>query len=713
MVEKMKKSGRGKRRGGLCLVLTAVWATPMMAATWDGGDADDDNWTSPDNWTGDVAPGANAPLVFTGQIRLIPVNNFAADTDFGTISFNTSGGTTGAFNLTGNRIDLINGAGIVNSTTVTQTISLDIRLTNTNHVIDTDSGDLVINGAITGSAGGRAFSKVGDGTLTLSGTASNTTNIGTFTASEGTVVLSKSGSAAAVNNLAVAGATVKLSGESTNQVNGSLAINSGTFDLSGQSESVAGISGSGGKITNSAADTNATLTISNAGGNYSGTIEDGAGKVALNLAGGTVTFSGNNTFTGGVNATGATLVLASNSAAGTGNVIAGTGGTIRSNGVDREMANPISVSSGSVNFTNNGNLSFLSLSKAASGNSDWNVANQVVFRTNSSWGGGTYRKMGSGNVIFLGNYSHSGAFEIHGGMIAVAGSFTGSTPSLRGGSQFGRNGTITASVGSNNNSVEWVSGHSGGVFAFGPNATWGHADNNLTLNFSSGTTLTWGSTADFISAGQTLILGHAQSNGTVTFSNPISFNAGTRTVQVNAATTNTGGGADAVLAGKLSNGGLTKTGGGRLLITNATNDYAGGTSVAAGVLEVSGTLGTGNVSVAGGATLQLNSGTAIDDTATLTVAEGGFIKISGVHNESVAVLVLGELVFNAPTVFSAANSYQGFADPGEFFFGSTGMLTVIPEPGCLSLISLAALGALRRRRRWQDVGADRRRNAHT
>jgi autotransporter-associated beta strand protein len=147
----------------------AILAHSSQAATktWDGG-GPDNNWSSANNWSTDVAPvpGADA-LVFTGGARLSNTNNFAAGSVFGGISFDAG---AGAFALAGNQIvlptggpansaDIVNdvgmtaGGGIVNLSANAQTVNTPVRLKDGKHVFQTDAANLNIGGAITRDVG--------------------------------------------------------------------------------------------------------------------------------------------------------------------------------------------------------------------------------------------------------------------------------------------------------------------------------------------------------------------------------------------------------------------------------------------------------------------------------------------------------------------------------------------------------------------------------
>src|SRR5206468_3505580 len=88
------------------LILSSCALTASGAATrqWDGGAAGvDANWTSAGNWTNNTPPVNGDGLVFaSGIAKLNTTNNFAANTDFGSISIQDD------YTLNGNAIDITN-----------------------------------------------------------------------------------------------------------------------------------------------------------------------------------------------------------------------------------------------------------------------------------------------------------------------------------------------------------------------------------------------------------------------------------------------------------------------------------------------------------------------------------------------------------------------------------------------------------------------------
>lgn len=166
------------------LLLLAL-ATLAPAATWTGGGMSD-FWSDADNWGG-TAPVAGEALVFAGNIRITPVNDFAPGTSFASITFSAGAGN---FVLTGNTVNLSGGATALRSDAVAGTMTVALPLTfsiaaptittvaggglvlsgvidNAGFAITTaQAGALTISGALNGSG---ALIKTGTATLTLSG----------------------------------------------------------------------------------------------------------------------------------------------------------------------------------------------------------------------------------------------------------------------------------------------------------------------------------------------------------------------------------------------------------------------------------------------------------------------------------------------------------------------------------------------------------------
>ena len=328
-----------------------VTLTVNDGKSWDSGDVDDDNWTSADNWAGDVAPVAGEALVFGTGARANPINDFAPNTSFAGIVFNAS--NTGAFTLTGAAIDLT--GAVSNNGGPTNAINLNLVLQAGAGVFNTVDSNLGVGGNISGS---EALTKSGTGILTLTGTNSysGATNVaagtleiggagqlgsgtyaGTITNNatllvnstagqalngtiSGTGTLTKSNSGTLTLGVAntysggttITAGTVTL-GTATSLGSAGLTMTGGTLDMNANSISLPSLAGTGGIITDNSAGTGTSLlTVNQTGGtSFGGVIQNGATQaLALTKSGtGTLTLTGASLYTGATTLSGGTLAL--------------------------------------------------------------------------------------------------------------------------------------------------------------------------------------------------------------------------------------------------------------------------------------------------------------------------------------------------------------------------------------------------------------------
>ncbi len=171
-----------------------------VARTWDGAGGDND-WMTPGNWLGGVAPQPGDDLIFQGAVQTSTENNFPAGTNFHSITIDGNG-----FTLAGNPVTLSLATGpaiVVDGQSAN--VLLHARLDST---VDVTGGDsLAIGGNLTGSDG---LTKTGDGTLVLSG--ANTFS-GGLTLSGGQEVIDSSAALPAGAGLSIgAGCTFMLGG---------------------------------------------------------------------------------------------------------------------------------------------------------------------------------------------------------------------------------------------------------------------------------------------------------------------------------------------------------------------------------------------------------------------------------------------------------------------------------------------------------------------
>lgn len=264
-------------------------------------------------------------------------------------------------------------------------------------------------------------------------------------------------------------------------------------------------------------------------------------------------------------------------------------------------------------------------------------------------------------------------------------------------------------------------------------ANWGGtapvADDDLLFNgvvrlnpnndFASGTafsTITFLSSAgSFVLAGNGIQLsggiGHGDNNNQ-TINIPLELIA-----PVSMQANGTVAGANITIGGTISGAfGITKTGS-RALILNAANNYAGGTILDAGTIQlgaIDGALGSGGFEFAGG-TLEANNRTenlgalTLSATSTLNLAPGGS---AGIMTFASATASVGEVLnINgwSGSAGSAGTDDRIFitADPGATVldqinfvgFGTamwlgTGEIVPVPEPTEWALIAFAALSVL-------------------
>ncbi len=156
---------------------------PTRFAVWSGGGSanpgnPDTHWSNPANWeSGAPNPADGVRFALPQIVSVGNFNDFPVGTSFNGIVFSGQA----AFNLQGNSIALW--GNVINISSQTQTISLDMELDGATRTFNADSGDIVIQGRISGDQG---LLKTGDGTLTLE--ASNTYTGGT-TVLQGMLVL--------------------------------------------------------------------------------------------------------------------------------------------------------------------------------------------------------------------------------------------------------------------------------------------------------------------------------------------------------------------------------------------------------------------------------------------------------------------------------------------------------------------------------------------
>lgn len=184
---------------------------PAMAAlVWTGGGTPNGSgqlvWTSAANWGGATMAAGNTLTFATSTGLTSNYNDFANNTQFTGITFNSN---AGAFTLNGNTINLT--GDVVNNSASTQTIANNLVLDGGTRTFNTASGNVIINSGITQAAGQtNGLVKNGANTLTLLGTSTYT---GATSVNAGKLLLSSS--TLGNTTTTVSGATSILAGNGT------------------------------------------------------------------------------------------------------------------------------------------------------------------------------------------------------------------------------------------------------------------------------------------------------------------------------------------------------------------------------------------------------------------------------------------------------------------------------------------------------------------
>ncbi|MBS0603673.1 MAG: autotransporter-associated beta strand repeat-containing protein, partial [Verrucomicrobia bacterium] len=439
----------------------------------------------------------------------------------------------------------------------------------------------------------RALIKYGPGTLTISGPATYT---GLTTINDGVLALSGSG---AINT------------------SSGLAITQGTFDISQTTSgaTVKDLSGTSlGSIVLGSKDllfgTN-TLSVS-----FAGSI-NGSGTVTKQGTG-TAIFSGTNGYTGGTTISAGILEV-------TGSI---TGNVTVNNSATFDVENSFTI--GDLTSASTTSSTILGTGKTLT----FGTSNSTTFAGDIS-GSGSLIKQGSGTTIFSGTNGYTGGTTISAGILEVTGSITGNV-AVNNGATFDVENSFT---------IDDLTGFSGSSAILGAGKTLTFGTSNSTtfagLISGSGALIKQGTgTAIFsgtngytggttISAGILEVTGSITGNVTVnngaTFDAENSFTIGDLTgpsgssAILGAGKTLTFGTSNSTtFAGLISgSGAVTKQGTGTTIFSGA-NGYTGGTTIDAGILEVTGSI-TGNVTVNNSATFDVENSFAIDD---LTGASG-------------------------------------------------------------------------------------------
>jgi fibronectin-binding autotransporter adhesin len=345
-------------------------------------------------------------------------------------------------------VDALSGGGLITKTQ--GSANLDVRVG-----VNGGSGDF--SGVLKANTnGGWTLVKVGSGTQTLSGTADN--DAARATVNAGTLVLAKASSAsvhALGAGLTIAGGTAQLGGTGGDQIydNVVVAVDSGLFDLNGLSETIKGLTGTGGTVGN-ASGTQSVLTInhstiSNSGVREFGGAVNGNTRVVLTNSAtkntDVQTFSGTNGYTGGTLIDNGHLRVTSDAGLGAvpgafdaANITLQNGGVLQNNDSD-----PILHANRGVTLGTGGGVIYTGWNKTV-------TVNGVIT------GSGGLTKADVGTLTLAAANTYAGNTAISAGTLDVGGSGT-----LGGGTYAGtisNSGTLAVSTSANQTLSGMVSG---------------------------------------------------------------------------------------------------------------------------------------------------------------------------------------------------------------------------------------------------------------
>ena len=218
---------------------------------------------------------------------------------------------------------------------------------------------------------------------------------------------------------------------------------------------------------------------------------------------------------------------------------------------------------------------------------------------------------------------------------------------------------VTATNGFSAGTTAWGLNLNGGTLTtkgldYGPHTYFGTAN----LNFNGTLVKANRNNADFITV-----------NGGLAADGPLSPE-----IQAGGAKIDTNGFDIGIQVGLQGSGALTKSGAGKLTL-NQIHTYQGGTTVEGGTLAVTGTLGSGDLTVAEGAVAELlsPSGT-VADTAAVRLTGSGRIHLAAGVTETVSQLYI-DGVLRMPGTWNAARDPLHFSGTGNLIVTNGGQPT--------------------------------------
>ena len=425
---------------------------------------------------------------------------------------------------------------------------------------------------------------------------------------------------------------------------------------------------SGGTL---AISTNNTLAVSNSANATISSLVTGT-QGLTKTGSGTLTLAATNTYGGGTTVSAGTLQLGANNALGGGAVA--NAGTLDMNGFTLTNNLTFSANGATIQNNNAGASAIMNGNIAINGGyANFNANSGQTLVINGKVSGSVITKNNGGLVVLNGTNSNVGKTEMFGGTLRA-----NEGAGLSGGAwlRLGGNGGNTVfetgadmirpllAINTDSGYGTFTISIQGGVSGF---SAYGAPVRIAIGGLASPTPLVWG-TAGFNQS--TLVLNQTTANTNLTFLNALDLNGTNRSINVNASVATVG----SIISNSSGTAGLTKSGAGKLVLTNA-NTYNGPTIIAAGTLALSGAGAIANsplLCVNGGATLDvsgLSSTFVLGSSQTLSNGASGTGIINGSLNASgrsvsvaytngTAALTVssGTLTLSAGTLFTVYNA---------------------------------------------------------
>ena len=531
------------------------------------------------NYTGDTCIGTNGPNYYApgslAGLQLGANGVIPNGSGFGNVSISAT--YKGQLDLNGHTqtINGLGGDGTVNNSTGSGSLS-----------VGNNSASSTFSGVIENTGGTLALTKVGSGTLTLSGANTYTggTSIGAGTLSVNTIADSGTTALGPSGTLTLNGGTLSYTGTGTATTSRAVTVSSAsTIDVSsGTGNLTLNGSVSGAFVVTKTS--SGTLTLGGSADNVSHAVAVSGGTVVLNKTStSTVHALGGNSSV----ASGATLQL---SGSGGYEIYGGVTVTVASGGVFDLNSQSLSAAGiTGLNLSGTGISSGGALiNSAATATSTLTCSSGITLQANSSVGGAgniilpsaiggafTLTKVGAGTLTFSGANTYSAGATLNAGLLNL-----GSSSAL---------------------------GTSAGAFTISGN---GSFDNTTSSDLTVANAFT-------LSGGSPTYVGSIH-NMTITGTPTIS--GANRTITVTANTLTLGAGVTDGGSGKS----LTKAGAGTLVLSAAAGTWTGGSEVDAGTLSIGSdtALGTGTFTLHGGIIQSSGGARSIANATVLSVSSG-------------------------------------------------------------------------------------------